>query len=106
MKGLLGKQILAADSEVPVVRISDNAKYAEVDINVLNPTANDATVSIAISKQNATPQADDYIEKGLILTNGGSVLIRAKEILDPTERVYVKSNVDGVVVRVTGIEHV
>lgn len=106
MKGLLGKQILAANDEVSIARISDNAKYAEVNINILNPTANDATISIAISKQSATPVAGDYIEQGIILTKEGSVLIRSDEILDATERVYVKSNVAGVIVRVTGIEHV
>jgi actin-like ATPase involved in cell morphogenesis len=106
MKGLLGKQILTADQETSLVQIGTNVKYAEVDINILNPTANDATISLAFSQQAVTPLAADYVEQGLILTNGGSVLIRSKEILSPGERVYVKSNVAGVVVRVTGIEQV
>lgn len=106
MKGLFGKQTLAADTEVSVAVVSANAAYAELDINILNPTANDATISVAISAQPLTPNAGDYIEQGLILTGDGSVLVRSKEILSPVERIYVKSSVAGVLVRVSGIEHV
>lgn len=106
MKGLFGRQTLVADTEVSVGLVSANAAYAEVDINILNPTANDATISVAISSEAVTPNAGDYIEQGLVLTGDGSVLVRSKEILSAGERVFVKSSVSGVLVRVSGVEHV
>lgn len=106
MKGLFGKYVLSANTEVAVMTVNANVKYAEINVNVLNPTPNDAVISVAFSSQATTPDPSDYVEKGLILTGDGSVLVRSNESLSPGEKVFVKSDTAGVVVRVSGVEHV
>ena len=106
MKGLFGKQILTANTPVEVYRVSDSAAFSEVDINILNPTATDAVVSVAFSTEMTTPNPEDFVEQGLVLTGDGSVLARSKEILSAGERIYVASTISGVTVRVSGIERI
>ena len=106
MKGLLGKQELVANSTTQVYQVSPKAAYAEIDINILNPTVTDAIISLAISNEAVTPNPEDFIEKGLKLTGDGSVLLRSKEVLSGDERIYVRSDTAGVIVRVSGIERI
>ena len=106
MKGLLGKQVLVADTNTVVYQANEKIAYADININVLNPTANDATISVAISTSATTPAAVDFIEQNLILTGDGSALIRSGELMSPLEYLIVRSNVAGIVVRVTGKEQI
>lgn len=104
MKGLLGKQVLVADTNTTIYQANDKIAYADININILNPTNVDATVSIAITTSPTTPSAVDFIEQNLILTGDGSVLIRSNEVMSPGESLVVKSNISGVVARVSGKE--
>lgn len=108
MKGLLGKRALPANSNETLYHANDKIAYADININVLNPTASDATISIVITQNPTAPTLDtaDFIEQDFVLTGNGSVLIRSGEILSPSEAIVVRSNVAGVVVRVSGKEHV
>lgn len=108
MKGRLGKLVLPADTNEVVYQANDKIAYADININILNPTANDATISLAITTNPgaASLAATDLVEQNFVLTGDGSVLIRSGEILSPNEAIVVRSNVAGVVVRISGKEHV
>lgn len=104
MKGLLGKQILVADTNTTVYQANGTIAYADININILNPTVNDATISVAVTATPVAPAAVDFIEQNLVLTGDGSALIRSGELVSAGEYVVVRSSVAGVVVRVSGKE--
>lgn len=104
MKGLLGKQVLTANTDTAVYQANANIAYADININILNPTSSDATLSVAIAQSATSPLAIDFVEQNLVLTGDGSTLIRSNEIIGKGEYVIVRSNVTGVVVRVSGKE--
>lgn len=104
--GRLGTGVLAAGNEQTIYQVPVNSVGAIVNINVLNPSAaSDATVEVSIvASGNANAAADEFIEKGVILAAKGGTLENTGLIVGPGEKVNVKSDIAGVVVRVSGEE--
>lgn len=105
-KGRLAPNVLLeANVSLVVYHAVGDFNFSEVDLNILNNTNADATISVAIS-QNDTPGVADYIEDGLILTSGGSLLKRSCEKMSVGEYLIVRSSVAGLSVRVSGKEYI
>ncbi len=101
--GLMGNAVLAAAANTTVYTVPATVQYAEVDISVLNPTASDAQIEVAIAKADSPTQAE-YIEKGVIAFKSGGVVTRVGVLMGPGEKVVVKSTAADTVVRVGGRE--
>lgn len=101
--GRFGTSVLAANTAAVVYTAPLTSYFSEVDISVLNPATTDAVLEVALSTTDTAAEAD-YIEKGAIAFKAGGVIVRSGVKLSPGERVIVKSNVAGVVVRVAGVE--
>lgn len=103
-KGRLApNQVLPANVDTTIYDAAGAFQYSEVSFNILNQTALDATIKVAISTTNP-PTASDYIENGVVLTRGGSLLERTQLKLSVGEKLIVTSDVPGVVTRVWGEE--
>lgn len=101
--GRLGSGVTAAATNLQVYMVPDNCLYAEINISAVNPSGTDTAVEISVGT-NASPQADDYVEKGAIIAAGGGVLEHSGVNASPGERVIVKTVEAGVIVRVHGKE--
>jgi len=99
--GKLASVVLAANTDIVVYTVPDNCLYAEINVNVLNPDAADCTAQLALAAT-ATPAADEYIEKGVILPANGGVLERTDQVVGPGEKIIVRSTNAVTVVRVSG----
>ena len=103
MYGRLATSTLASTGTwAKVYTVSANSKGLEMDINVLNPGATDATIEVAYSMNTSAPTTDDNVEQGISIKALGGTLIRTGEKLSSGECVYVKTNLAGIKVRVSG----
>jgi hypothetical protein len=102
--GLLGKQLLVADTATTVYTVPTDALYAIVSVNVLNTNSSIAEFKLAITS-NSSASAVDYIENGTQIPADGGMLERADIMCSPGEKIIVNSSLSDVVVRVSGIEH-
>lgn len=95
---------LTAGVMTVIYKVSDNAKYVSVDINVVNTTPNLVKVKIAISKVNP-PNPKDYIEYNVKLGEA-DVLERCGIKCSEDEMIIAIADSDGAVIRVGGYEKV
>lgn len=102
--GLLGKQLLIADIDTTVYTVPMDCLFAAVSINVLNTNSTVAGFKLAVTNS-TTPAAVDYIENGTQIPADGGMLERTEIKCSPGEKIIVRSSLDDVVVRVSGIEH-
>lgn len=100
--GKLGSASLLASTNTVVYKVPVTAAFSTINILILNPTAADIVIRIALS-ETVTPQAKDYIEYNTILIPSG-VLERTSIICSPNENVIIFSNISGAVVRINGLE--
>ncbi len=91
----------AAATNTVVYTVPLNCRYADITLNILNPTINDATLEVAIATTD-TPGTGEYIEKGTIVPANGGILERADLVCSPGERIIVKNSQASGVVRVSG----
>lgn len=91
----------AAATDTVVYTVPANCRYADITLNILNTTTNDATLELALSAAD-TPVAGEYIEKGVILPANGGILERAGLLCSPGERIVVKITEANSVVRISG----
>lgn len=101
--GRLNSAVLAAGVETMVYTVPANCVGAEVNINVVNPGANDTQIEIALTTT-ASAAAADFIEKGAVIAATGGTLEITDLKMSPGERVHVKSTQTGAVVRISGKE--
>lgn len=80
---------------------ADKCLYAELNIDMLNPTTNDAIIEVALHF-GASPVNLNYIEKGVVLSEDGGTLLREKLIASPGEKITVRSSRAGVIFRISG----
>ena len=102
-----GKSIPSANILTQALLISDNVKFATLQIMAINDTTSgDATVRIAISDAtNASNVArTDYIETGDKIKPHGK-LTEFGVLVKGNQRVYVQSSNGNVIFRVTGLAH-
>lgn len=102
--GLLGKQLLSADTDTTVYTVPVDCLFAAVSVNVLNTNSTVAEFKLAITS-NVSPAAVDYIENGTQIPADGGMLERTEIKCSPGEKIIVRSSLANVVVRVSGIEH-
>lgn len=102
--GRLGTGVLAAGNEQTIYQVPAISLGAEVNVNVLNPGSSDATVEVSITNSAVGAAAEEFIEKGVVLAANGGTLENTGLIMGAGERLNVKSNQAGVVVRVSGKE--
>lgn len=89
------------DTDTIVYTVPTNCRYAELTINILNTTVNDAQVEVAVAATD-TPATGEYIEKGAIIPANGGILERSGLLCSPGERIVVKLSQASSVVRVSG----
>jgi len=104
MIGRLASQILTASTNTSVYMVPTAARYAVVDINILNTAGSAATANIALSNT-STPTAAEYIENGVGIPATGGVFLREKLYMSPGEYLVVYAT-QAVAVRISGIEYV
>ena len=103
MFGRLATSILSTTSTwTKIYTASSNCKGVKIDINVLNPSASDATIEIAYSTNATSPTSNENVEQGIVVKANGGTLIRTDDKLSPGEFVYAKTSVAGVKIRVSG----
>lgn len=102
--GLLGKQLLAANTNTTVYTVPTNVRYATVTVNALNTNSTIVGFKLAVTTS-ASPAAVDYIENGTQIPADGGMLERGEIKCSPGEKIIVHSTLANVVVRVSGIEH-
>lgn len=104
--GLLGKAVLIAEIPTVVYVVPANVEFVTLNISAVNTstTLGDvASVKVAVSSL-TTPNREDYIEYGILLSSNGGVLERTGVICSPGEKIVVTSSVSNVAIRVHGIE--
>lgn len=104
--GLLGKAVLVANVPTVVYSVPANVEFVTLNISAVNTstTLGDvASVKVAVSTVN-TPNREDYIEYGILLSSNGGVLERTGVICSPGEKIVVSSSISNVAVRIHGIE--
>lgn len=101
--GLLGSMVLPNANVNLVATVTAKCFYSEVDISIINPTAADIEVNIAISPNAAaSPNPDDYIEKGGIAPAKGGGISHEKIKVNPGSKVFVQGLAAGLIVQVRG----
>lgn len=101
--GRLGVAELTANNPTSIYTVPANTIYADINVVLLNPSATDAVVSVAIAAT-ASPATNEYIEKGVVIPANGGVVHIVGVAASPSEQVIVSSSATGVVVRVDGKE--
>lgn len=102
--GKLGSVATSANTNHTVYTVPDAVRRTnEVYINVLNAGVADASLKLAITKA-GSPAADEYIEDGAIVANGGGVIERSLPYLGKGDKIIVNTDVAGVKVLVIGDE--
>ena len=101
--GRLGVAELAANNPVSIYEVPQNTLYADLNITLLNPSATDAVAAVAVAAT-ASPNANEYIEKGVVIPASGGTVHITGVFVSPGEHIIVSSAVAGVVVRVDGKE--
>jgi hypothetical protein len=101
--GKLGTAVLTASTDTVIYTVPTNCLYAELDVNVLNPSGSDAAIEVAVATT-GTPAAGEYIEKGAIAPSSGGVIQIGGITASPGEKIVVRSAATGTVVRVSGKE--
>ena len=102
--GLFSKQVLTPDTNTVVYTAPTTINHVEIVLNVLNPTADEATLNVALYSDPAVAN-EDYIEKGVKIPINGGVYKDDRLILSPGEKLMVNSN-RACVVRVSGFEKI
>ena len=74
---IFNKLVLNATTETPVGTIPGALVFATVTINILNTSANPASINLAIVDGSGSPAAADYIDKGTIVPANGGVALRS-----------------------------
>lgn len=102
--GLFDKRVLDADTDTVVYTAPSIVDHVEVILTVLNPTANEATLRVALYTA-VSPQNGDYIEKGVKIPINGGVYKDDRLIMHPGEKLMLHSD-QPCVVRVSGFERI
>lgn len=103
MAHVSGSLVTANTGNNQLAVISAVCYYAEVDIEVLNPTGADMAVEIAVSPTgSASPNADDYIEKGGIVAASGGKIEHTSKRVKPGSIIFIKSSAVGLIAQVRG----
>lgn len=100
--GLFEKYLLTPDSNTVVYTAPSVVDHVEVILNVLNPTANEATLQVAIYT-GASVGDEDYVERGVKIPISGGVYKDDRLIMSPGEKLMVNAS-KACVVRVTRFE--
>ena len=103
-----GKAIPPANTLTEALLISDNVKFATLQIVAVNDvTSGDATVRIAVSDATTASNVtrSDYIETGDKIKPHGK-LTEFGLLVKGNQRVYVQSSNGNVIFRVTGLAHI
>ena len=99
----LSKVSLIANDVTTVYTVGPDKVKSLVDINILNKNSVTAKVDIWIGTKNKVPQDIDLLEYN-ILFDANSVFIRTSVLIGRNEVLYMRSDTDNVIVRVTGLE--
>lgn len=102
--GLFSKQVLTPDSNTVVYTAPNVIDHVEIILNILNPTAEEATLNVAIYSDPSV-ENEDYVEKGVKIPINGGVYKDDRLIISPGEKLMVNSN-KACVVRVSGFEKI
>ena len=102
--GLLGKQLLTPDSNTVIYTAPTAIDHVEVILNVLNPTADEATLNVAIYSDPSVGN-DDYVERGVKIPINGGVYKDESILMSPGEKLMVNCD-KACVVRATGFEKI
>lgn len=103
MSGRLGTCVSEANTNHQLYTAPDNVRLVTVNILAVNTSAEVATVYVAIS-QGDVPNQEDWVEYGSKLPANGGILERSCFLLSAAERFIVRSDIDGVVFRLNGLE--
>lgn len=102
--GLLGKGVTAVNVELVPYVVPSELKFATISLHLLNTGSSEADVKVYLTTNAGSPSVGDAIEYGAKLPANGGLLERGCLIVSPGERVVVRSDKAGVVVRVSGLE--
>lgn len=100
--GIIGSLVLPDAALNLVATVSSACLYAEIEIDVLNPTGADITCNIAISDSGAAAAPADYIEKGGIAPASGGQIQHTNKTVAPGSKIYVQGSALGLVAQVRG----
>jgi len=101
--GRLGTSILLANQQILVYRVRHNARYCNTNINIVNPNATFAEISLWVTSDKQ-PSLIDLIESKIVL-NPDAVYVRTNLILAKNEAIFARSNIDNCVIRLDGYEN-
>jgi len=102
-KGLLGKTILTPNVFNLIYSVPDHVTFVNCNICLLNTNETSPTkINIAICS-GKVPTIVDYIEKNLVVSSD-DVYLRDNIKLTANEKVFIMSDISGVVIRLEGYE--
>lgn len=103
MAVIFNSLVTANTTNNQLAAVSAVCYYAELDVEVLNPTGADITVEIAISPTgSSSPNADDYIEKGGVVAASGGKIEHLGKKVKAGSIIFIKSSAVGLIAQVRG----
>lgn len=103
-KGLLGKEVLVADEYSYVYTPGDKVTSVYIDINILNASNSNTTISIwIVDKKKALPETIDLIESDITFSSKATYM-RTNILISGSEKVCIRSDSNFVVARIVGFE--
>ena len=100
--GLFGKGLSQENTWIPYYTAPSTIAVAKATVSICNPTGVDVLFDFSITS-NVTPSPEDYLEYQTKLIPD-QVYERSCIYLSPGEKIFIRTNVSGVPIRVSGVE--